>query len=121
MYMYLALILLYFISLLPPLPPPPIHVHIGKLKGSKSVSPEGSIPPHGAQSLPLRHNSLSSCGPNDSFSDDDDELLRHFTTHRSSDESSDLKSRFNRSWIKYVFSPMCMYDYLFWLFLVTVR
>lgn len=111
-------------------PPPPkynTHIYIGKLKGSKSVSPEGSIPPHGTQSLPLRHNSLN-CGPNDSFSDDDDELLRHLTAHRSSDESSDLKSRFNRSWIKYVILSLliCASDILFffllsWLFLVTVR
>ena len=75
------------------------HVHTGKFHDRKTVSsPTNSCTPEEAV-LRLHHNSLNS-GPNDSFSDDDDDLLRHITANRSSDENSELKSRFNRSWIK---------------------
>ena len=98
----------------PPPPPPPHTLLTGKLK-PKSVSPQSSSSSDELSTLHrVRINSLHNPA-NDSFSDDEDELLRHITATRLSDDSFDAKSRFNRSWIKYVkctLSPYFPLSYL---------
>ena len=105
------------LNMLYPVSTPPLLPHTlltGKLK-PKSVSPQSSSSSDELTTLHrVRINSLHNPA-NDSFSDDEDELLRHITATRLSDDSSDAKSRFNRSWIKYVkctLSPYFPLSYL---------